>query len=217
MFNLETFIAEWRRQMRAAGINSPVPLDELESHLREDIGQRIHSGATPEQAFALAVKQIGSGEKLKAEFSKVEDTKRMRAKENLRRWSIVIGTAFVYLVLSSAWYLGVRSGKLEITGVEVVLAAGAMAPMILLGWAGRSLAKTLPVISENWIIVIALATLFAGAALFRVCFPVISPTNLVHLQIVTLWLLSPMLGFGNCVSAWFDRCAAIRKNSSQYV
>jgi len=30
MFNLESSIARWREQMLAAGIQSPVPLDELE-------------------------------------------------------------------------------------------------------------------------------------------------------------------------------------------
>ena len=37
MFDLEQAIAEWRKQMLAAGIKAPVPLDELESHLREEV------------------------------------------------------------------------------------------------------------------------------------------------------------------------------------
>ena len=41
MFNLEQSIADWRRQMLAAGIKMPVPLEELESHLREDIAQQM--------------------------------------------------------------------------------------------------------------------------------------------------------------------------------
>src|SRR5579864_2391211 len=80
MFNLETAIAEWRRQMIAAGVKTPVPLEELESHLREEIEQRIRSGATAEQAFALAANRIGCGDKLKAEFGKVEDAKKMHSK-----------------------------------------------------------------------------------------------------------------------------------------
>lgn len=35
MFDLEQSIAEWRRQMLAAGIKTPVPLEDLEIHLRE--------------------------------------------------------------------------------------------------------------------------------------------------------------------------------------
>ena len=44
MFNLNEEIAEWRRQMLAAGIETPVPLNELESHLREDVEQQMRSG-----------------------------------------------------------------------------------------------------------------------------------------------------------------------------
>jgi hypothetical protein len=39
MFNLEEAILEWRRQMLIAGITSPIPLDELEIHLRDDLEQ----------------------------------------------------------------------------------------------------------------------------------------------------------------------------------
>ena len=44
MFDLEQSIAEWRRQMLAAGIKTPVPLEELEIHLREEIEQQMKSG-----------------------------------------------------------------------------------------------------------------------------------------------------------------------------
>ena len=37
MFDLEQSITNWRKQMLAAGIKSPVPLEELEIHLREEI------------------------------------------------------------------------------------------------------------------------------------------------------------------------------------
>ena len=46
MFDLEKAIADWRRQMLAAGIKTPVPLEELESHLREEIEQQMKSGLT---------------------------------------------------------------------------------------------------------------------------------------------------------------------------
>ena len=59
MFNLEQSIAEWRQQMLAAGIKTPVPLEELESHLREDITQQIQSGLSAQQAFGIAMGRIG--------------------------------------------------------------------------------------------------------------------------------------------------------------
>jgi hypothetical protein len=71
MFDLEQSIAEWRRQMMAAGIKSPVPLEELESHLREDTAQQMQSGLSAQQAFGTATKQIGQALELKKEFKKI--------------------------------------------------------------------------------------------------------------------------------------------------
>ena len=51
MFSLEQSISEWRKQMLAAGIQTPVPLEELEVHLRDEIEQQIKSGSDEQQAF----------------------------------------------------------------------------------------------------------------------------------------------------------------------
>ena len=71
MFDLEQAVADWRRQMLAAGIKTPVPLEELESHLREDVEQRMRSGLSTQQAFGIAIKKIGQAPELKMEFKKV--------------------------------------------------------------------------------------------------------------------------------------------------
>ena len=71
MFNLEQAVAEWRRQMVKAGIKTPVPLDELEIHLREDIAQQMRSGLNAQQAFGIAAKKIGQAPELKREFKKI--------------------------------------------------------------------------------------------------------------------------------------------------
>ena len=70
MFNLEEKISEWRKQMLTAGIKSPVPLEELENHLREDVEQRIRAGASVQEAFAFAVLQFGQANMLTDEFKK---------------------------------------------------------------------------------------------------------------------------------------------------
>ena len=41
MFDLEKSIKDWRWQMFAAGIETPVPLEELEIHLRDEIERQI--------------------------------------------------------------------------------------------------------------------------------------------------------------------------------
>lgn len=71
MFDLEQAIADWRKQMLAAGIKIPAPLDELESHLREDVEEQMRSGLSEQQAFELGVRRIGRADALKMEFDKV--------------------------------------------------------------------------------------------------------------------------------------------------
>jgi len=70
MPNLETKILEWREQMIVAGV--PVEsLDELESHLREEIQGKLRRGEDPRRAFEAAVQEVGQPAVLKDEFAKV--------------------------------------------------------------------------------------------------------------------------------------------------
>ena len=73
MFDLEESIAQWRRQMLVAGIKTK-SLDELESHLREEVEKQIKAGQKPKQAFEIAAEEIGRPAMLKAEFAKVAET-----------------------------------------------------------------------------------------------------------------------------------------------
>ena len=72
MFNLEQSIAEWRRQMLAAGLKTPAPLDELESHLREELRNLLSEGKPEAQAFQLAVSRLGNPGPLRTEFNKLK-------------------------------------------------------------------------------------------------------------------------------------------------
>jgi hypothetical protein len=70
MFDLEKSITEWRQQMLDAGIQTPVPLEELEEHLREEIERQMKSGLGEQNAFVIAVEHIGRGNLLEPEFKK---------------------------------------------------------------------------------------------------------------------------------------------------
>ena len=74
MFDLENAIADWRQQMLAAGIQTPVPLEELESHLRDEIERQMKSGLSEQKAFGSAVRQIGQPKTLNIEFKRSERT-----------------------------------------------------------------------------------------------------------------------------------------------
>lgn len=72
MFDLEQSIADWRKQMIAAGIKTPVPLEELEIHLREEIERQMRSELNEQNAFEISVQQIGQAKPLKTEFKKID-------------------------------------------------------------------------------------------------------------------------------------------------
>jgi hypothetical protein len=72
MYSLEESIAKWRQRMLAAGLKTPAPLDELESHLREDIRALVSAGKPEAEAFDLAVSRLGGGEPLRTEFNKLK-------------------------------------------------------------------------------------------------------------------------------------------------
>ena len=93
MFNLEEKISEWRRQMLAAGIQSPVPLEELENHLRDELEQQIKIGLTAQTAFPIAVEKIGHGNALQDDFKKV------RPSNKTRNWKFFEGYFLVSTLL----------------------------------------------------------------------------------------------------------------------
>jgi hypothetical protein len=71
MFDLEKSVAEWRRQMCAAGIKSSVSLLEMENHLREEVERQMCLGLSAQAAFEMAVAAIGQATQLAPEFNKV--------------------------------------------------------------------------------------------------------------------------------------------------
>jgi hypothetical protein len=72
MFDLEKAIAKWRRQMTAEGIKTSEVLDELESHLRDEIENKIRLGEDVKDAFEAAVNMLGQPAPLRTEFAKIE-------------------------------------------------------------------------------------------------------------------------------------------------
>jgi len=97
MFNLDQSIAEWRRQVIAAGIKTPAPMEELESHLRDDIEQQMQAGLSQQQAFAIAVQRIGQIDALKVEFAKFNQRKTMY--NHNRMYSTALAILVFYLAI----------------------------------------------------------------------------------------------------------------------
>jgi hypothetical protein len=76
MLDLEGKIAEWRRQMVTGKIKSPEVLDELESHLRDDVEEQTRAGMDAQEAFAIALERLGRAAVLESEFEKVGEAKK---------------------------------------------------------------------------------------------------------------------------------------------
>jgi hypothetical protein len=96
MFNLDKAISEWRQQMLAAGIKTPVPLEELESHLRDDIEQQVRSGLSAQRAFEISVQRIGQANALNGEFKKVgRETVKRRLTTLVGVFVLLLGTAMI--------------------------------------------------------------------------------------------------------------------------
>jgi hypothetical protein len=122
MFDLEKSIAEWRRQMLAAGIKTPVPLDELEIHLREEIQQQMQLGLDAYKAFEISIQRIGEPQSLKGEFKKIERTFMKRTAK--------IGTGVIGTLVGIALQM---PGSVQLRH-EVVMANGKLGLWLLGGF-----------------------------------------------------------------------------------
>jgi hypothetical protein len=66
---LEEQIAQWRSYLRSRQAIQTVDIAELEDHLREQITALTAAGLTPDEAFLVAVKRLGSLDALSREFA----------------------------------------------------------------------------------------------------------------------------------------------------
>src|SRR5580692_4897376 len=132
MFNLEQSISAWRNQMLAAGIQTPVPLDELESHLRDDIARQIKSGLGEAEAFQAAIQKLGHAATLKKQFEIAQ------APANARVRKLLI--AFIGFLLVSSFMLVLPLFKVgnfsEMDFSQQISGIAAIVTTLLLGLTG---------------------------------------------------------------------------------
>jgi len=99
MFDLDETIEEWRRQMIIGGIKNPELLDELESHLREDVERQVRSGVDVQGAFVAAVRRIGRADTLRPEFEKTA------AERKTMKRIVIIGSGIVGVLVGMAFVM----------------------------------------------------------------------------------------------------------------
>ncbi len=207
MFDLEQAIAAWRQQMSSAGIQAPVPLEELELHLREEIEQQILAGLNAEKSFAVAIQKIGRMETLKTEFTKAGGVKKSTPWERGIIGFISLGVIIplgIYVILKNEMSLGWRLAG---------FADFAVIALSILCW--RRLNRVFPVIPNRRIrlaIGLGLAALgMTGMIVFmNFILPHFSFTE-GQLGVVVLWGLTVMAAFSGVVSGLEE---AARKQTS---
>ena len=97
MFDLEGEIKAWRAELVRSGIKTGEVLDELEAHLREQIGRLRQSEATDAEKFRTAVSRLGDAKILKKEFVKARNRNVFGYRNNplglkiLAFWFIIMG------------------------------------------------------------------------------------------------------------------------------
>jgi len=160
MLHLEQAITAWRNQMLAAGMKSPVPLDELEIHLREAIEQRMHTGISAQSAFDAAVQQIGHAPLVQGEFEKVEAARDAR-KWKLQQFAFATSATLFPLWMGCMVFFKI-GGFSQATAGERMSSLAAVAVFSLLFWGGRMSHGLLPVIPSKRI---RDAVLYAGFTL----------------------------------------------------
>jgi hypothetical protein len=128
MFDLDLAIAEWRGQMTAGGIKSPAVLDELESHLRDEVERQRKSEGDPRHAFENAVRQIGQPAALKSEFGKLGETGSVRSQKFMRVYCVVFpvinSTLGTYALQRAAMSSGERALGFLALGLSALFILG---------------------------------------------------------------------------------------------
>lgn len=133
--------------MLAAGIKSPVPLEELEAHLREEIDQLVKSGCSESEAFRSAAQRIGQANIVHGEFKKIEvkDARLWKLKEI----GLVTFTSLFALMVARD-ILHFRTNSLVgLTPSQQISGLAALAAFILFIWGGRLGYKMFPVVPEK--------------------------------------------------------------------
>lgn len=110
MFDLNTAIKNWRAALAAQPGFSDADLDELEDHLREEIGALEATGLSAEEGFLVACRRLGKPEDLSGEFA-IADPERRRSFR--LSWMITGALALLFLLLAAEVLTNFGLGTLD--------------------------------------------------------------------------------------------------------
>jgi len=207
MFDLEAAIVEWRKQMLAAGIKSPMPLEELENHLRDDIERQMKSGMNGQEAFNFAVQQIGQAGSLRKEFGKVGEV--MSARQRKFNFAIC-GVAAILLGLTG---LEILFTPPTLAFHERLLVSGAFVSVALILWSWRFSCGFFPVLSKRMRIIVAFLCIVLSSlcTVLGLHLVLLSVNSIDQLLAAAAWTMLPLALAANLIFALEE--AAYRKTA----
>jgi hypothetical protein len=72
MFDLDSAVKNWRRQIEAKWLGDKRSLDELEDHLYEEVATLTRAGRSQQDAWTVAIANLGDPAELRREFAKID-------------------------------------------------------------------------------------------------------------------------------------------------
>jgi hypothetical protein len=131
---LEAQIGQWRGYVQRHRVISPGDVDELESHLRDQVADLEQAGLSGDEAFLVAVKRLGSLDEVSREFAR---------EHSERLWKQLVLTP----ELPEASATGSRRELVVVLALAVAAAVAIKAPALAgydfaedAGWYARNLA-----------------------------------------------------------------------------
>jgi hypothetical protein len=144
MFDLEEAITEWRQRMLAGGIKTPVPLEELESHLREEIERRTQSGLSEAEAFQTAVGNIGPAQVLQNEFERAGQNEELLRSKRMQFGTVALLGSLQLILIGAVLFNSEMTSGQRVSGLAAIVTAILLA--VIVGWNHR----VFPVIRNQW-------------------------------------------------------------------
>ena len=107
MFDLNKSILNWKKSLQSCDSFTRENIDELESHLNEQIADLTETGLNDEEAFWVAQKRIGTIQSLNSEYTKINNLNILKKKiywiltgvAGLLMYSIFITSSYYFFLI----------------------------------------------------------------------------------------------------------------------
>ncbi len=140
MSDVERRIEQWRAGLADSEVIGRADIQEMESHLREEITHLETSGLSSDEAFLLARHRLGDPAALEGEFAKVRPHRGLVGRLCWAMMGVLLylaatefGYAAFYLFLKFGYMVGLRETAVGLLGGLVEI-AGFAGPILLALW-----------------------------------------------------------------------------------